>query len=100
MGVMEHVLEQLKEINQKLNDLPAERAQNVELMNVEQAAEFLTLSETKVREEMRQGNIPCINYGRRQVIPKWELIEKINGEIESKEAERKEKEEFHLHQIG
>lgn len=43
------------------------------------------MSEPKVRDEIHAGNIPCIKYGSRQVIPKWKLIESINNEIEYRE---------------
>ncbi|MCK8817174.1 helix-turn-helix domain-containing protein [Natroniella sulfidigena] len=79
MGVLEEVLEELKEINQKMEQLATlDQSKETKMLNVDEAAQFLKLSTTKVYELMRQREIPFVKAGRRKLIPKQMLLEWID----------------------
>lgn len=79
MGVMEKVLEELKEINQKLDSLSTQDEKRETIMlNVDETAQFLKISTTKVYELMKQKEIPFIKAGRRKLIPKNRLLDWID----------------------
>ena len=47
---------------------------------VKEAAECLSISVWKLKEEMYQGRIKYIKIGRRVVIPRWALEERLRPE--------------------
>ena len=47
---------------------------------VKEAAECLSISVWKLKEEMYQGRIRYIKIGRRVVIPRWALEERLRPE--------------------
>ncbi|AGB42056.1 DNA-binding protein, excisionase family [Halobacteroides halobius DSM 5150] len=84
MGVMEKVLAELKEMNQKLDQLstPDDNREDT-MLNVEETAEFLKISTTKVYELMKQKEIPFVKAGRRKLVPKGRLVGWINKNADS-----------------
>ena len=81
---MEQLLDELKEINQKLDNISSEshKIENV-MMNVEETAEFLKISDSKVYELMKQNQIPFVKAGRRKLVPKNKLLKWIDNSIET-----------------
>lgn len=79
MGVMEEILAELKNLNEKIDDLAVGGGTNTEtqMLSVEEAADFLKLSKTKVYEMIRQKEIPYTPMGRRKLISKVVLLDWI-----------------------
>ena len=48
--------------------------------SIKEAAESLSISVWKIKEEMYQGRIRYIKIGRRVVIPRWALEERLRPE--------------------
>ena len=48
--------------------------------SVDEAAEALSVSAWLVREEIAQGRIRVVRFGRRPVIPRWALEERLGME--------------------
>ena len=55
--------------------------------SVREAAEVMGLSEWLIKEEVAQGRIRCVRFGRRVVIPRWALDERL-GMVEEEETIR------------
>ena len=49
--------------------------------SVKEAAQSLSISVWKLKEEMYQGRIKYIKIGRRVVIPRWALEERLREEL-------------------
>lgn len=49
------------------------------LVKVNEAAEFLSLSKSKIYQMMESGDLPYIRFGRARRIPKHVLIELVGG---------------------
>ena len=45
--------------------------------SVKEAAEALSISATTLKEEIYQGRITAVKFGRRTVIPRWALEERL-----------------------
>ncbi len=83
MGVMEEVLEELRVISEKLDSLSNRGGKKqATMLNVEETAQFLKISTTKVYELMKQKEIPFIKAGRRKLVPKNRLLDWINQNAE------------------
>ena len=90
MGVMEKVLKELEDINQKLDSINnSEQSSETKMLNVNETAQFLKISTTKVYELMRQKKIPFIKAGRRKLIPKNMLLDWISQNAEDNKAQMK-----------
>ncbi len=48
---------------------------------VKEAAEALTIAVSTLKEEMYQGRVKYIKIGRRVVIPRWALEERLREEL-------------------
>ena len=49
--------------------------------SIKEAAESLSISVWKLKEEMYQGRIKYIKIGTRVVIPRWALEERLRSEM-------------------
>lgn len=89
MGILEQILIQLQEINQKLGNLETGSKQQ-KVYDVTEAAELLTISEDKMYKLIRNNEIEHIKIGRRRVVTREQLENYIAGNAE----EKKEKTAF------
>ena len=45
--------------------------------SIEEAAQLLSVSSKLLREEIASGRVKAVNIGRRKVVPRWALEERI-----------------------
>ncbi|SDC31632.1 MULTISPECIES: helix-turn-helix domain-containing protein [unclassified Candidatus Frackibacter] len=84
-GVMEEILEELREMNEKLDNLSVGTTLETEMMSVKEAADFLKISKGKMYEMIRQNEVPYVSAGKRKLISKQALLEWIEEEAETEQ---------------
>lgn len=99
MGVMEQILEQLKQLNEKIDNLPA-AVGGVETvlidgkaaLDAKELADYLGVSAQVIREQSRQGRIPFVEVASKRVYPvaiinQWLAEESSKNYIREKELD-------------
>ena len=88
MGVMEDILKELQEINQKLDNLEAPSVKGV--YNAEETAELLRISENKVYDLWAKQRLGYVKIGNRKV----STLEQIEKYIKDNSIEGTNQREF------
>lgn len=86
-GVMEEILEELREMNEKIDNLPVQSNSETEMMSVKEAAKFLKISKGKMYEMIRQNEVPYVAVGKRKLISKQELLKWIEEGSEKEQRD-------------
>ena len=88
MGVMEQILVQLQEMNQKFDNLEIGDSQQ-KVFDAEEAAEYLKISKDKMYKLMRNNEIEFVKIGNRQVV----TLDQLNKFINDNSVDREIKED-------
>ncbi|WP_408955793.1 helix-turn-helix domain-containing protein [Natroniella sp. ANB-PHB2] len=89
MGLLESMTEgivsQLERISERLDRLEEKPEYNtdIKMLTVEEVAEATSLSVPNLYGLIREGKIPCVEVGRRKLIPRRQLIKWIGDNMKN-----------------
>ena len=91
MGVLEEILEKLNELEGKVEAINSNTEPRKEVFNVEEAADFLRVSQGTIYDLIKKGKIDYVRVGNRKLIPQV-FIEEFAEENRTREHQNKIKE--------
>lgn len=101
-GVMEEILNELKELNNKIDNMPVQgmaphpvgNESIKEVLDAKEVAELLGVSRQTIYEHTKQGRIPHIEIGSAKKYPKKSIIKWMLETAEKNQIREKELETF------